>query len=201
MAKKAARIISILFHPVLIPTFGFLLLLYSGFYFSNISWEAKRIVLIIIFFSTGILPMLGIAMLAFSSGIEQKIKSGSSRIISLIISSISYYSGYLLLNRIHAFPVFKVILIASVLACTALLLLSLKWNISSHMTSMGGISGAILALSFRTGLNPVWSVVTVILISGVVATARIILEKNKYWQLSSGYALGFIILYLVIYFV
>lgn len=201
MAKKAARIISTIFHPVLIPTLGFLLLLYSGFYFSNISWKAKRIVLIIVFFSTAILPMLGVAMLAFSSGFERKFKPGTTHILPMIIFSASYYGGYLLLNRIHAFPIFNIILIASVLASTALLILTLKWNISSHMTSLGGVLGTLLAISFRTGNNPVWSVITVILISGVVATARMVLEKNTFRQLSSGYSLGFATMYMIVFFV
>jgi hypothetical protein len=50
-------------------------------------------------------------------------------------------------------------------------------------------------------LNPVWAIVTVIVASGLLATARLILEKNKLWHLEAGYALGFTILYLVIYFV
>lgn len=69
------------------------------------------------------------------------------------------------------------------------------------MAAMGGLTGALLALSFRTGNNPLWAIVTVIVASGVLATARLVLEKNKLWHLEAGYTLGFTILYLVIYFV
>lgn len=69
------------------------------------------------------------------------------------------------------------------------------------MAAMGGLTGALLALCFRTGTNPVWAIVLVIIASGLLATSRLMLKKNKMWHLEAGYALGFVTLYLVIYFV
>jgi hypothetical protein len=201
MTKKFAQIISLIFHPVFIPTLGFLLFFNSDFYFSFITWEAKRFVLMVVLFSTGILPLLAMALLAIKPKFEFSFETGSQRALPLLLSSVSYYLGYFLLNRINAYPVFKIFIIASVLVIVVLLVLSLKWKISSHMAAMGGLTGALLALSFRTGTNPVWAIVMVIVVSGLVATARLRLEKNKLWHLEAGYALGFVTLYLIIYFV
>ncbi|SRR5690606_14199052 len=201
MAKKFAQIVSIILHPVFIPTLGFLLFFNSGFYFSFITWEAKRFVLMIVLLSTGILPLLAMALLSINPKFETSSESGTSRALPLLISSVSYYAGYLLLNRINAYPVFKIFLIASVLVIVVLLILSLKWKISSHMAAMGGLTGALLALSFRTGINPVWAIVLVIVASGLVGTSRLILGKNRLKYLEIGYLLGFATLYLVIYFV
>ncbi|MEE4285750.1 MAG: hypothetical protein V2I31_06365 [Mariniphaga sp.] len=201
MAKKLAQIISLIFHPVLIPTLGFLLLFNSDFYFSFITWEAKRFVIMVVLFSTGILPLLAMALLAINPKFELSFKTGSQRTLPLVISSVSYYLGYFLLNRINAYPVFKVFIIGSLLVIIVLLVLSLKWKISSHMAGMGGLTGTLLALSFRTGTNPVWAIVMVIVVSGLVATSRLKLEKNKLWHLEAGYILGFVTLYLIIYFV
>jgi hypothetical protein len=201
MAKKFAQIISLIFHPVLIPTLGFILLLNSGFYFSFITWEAKRFLLMVVLFSTGILPLLSMALLAINPKFELSFETGNQRALPLLISSLSYYLGYFLLNKINAFPIFKIFLIAPVLVIVILLVLSLKWKISSHMAAIGGLTGALLALSFRTGTNPVWAIVSVFVASGLVASARLKLEKNKLWHLEAGYALGFVTLYLIIYFV
>lgn len=201
MAKKFAQIISLIFHPVLIPTLGFILLLNSGFYFSFITWEAKRFLLMVVLFSTGILPLLSMALLAINPKFELSFETGNQRALPLLISSLSYYLGYFLLNKINAFPIFKIFIIAPVLVIVILLVLSLRWKISSHMAAMGGLTGALLALSFRTGTNPVWAIVSVFVASGLVASARLKLEKNKLWHLEAGYALGFVTLYLIIYFV
>ncbi len=201
MSERISKFISIIFHPVLIPTLGFLLLFNSGFYFSMLTWEAKRFVLLVVFFSTGILPILSVAILALNSKFDISMENSRDRIIPLMSSSIFYYLGYVLLGRMKAFPVFKIFLVASVLVIIALLLISFKWKISNHMAAVGGVTGTIFALSFRSGINPIFTILTVILISGLVGTARMVLKKHDLKQLTAGYILGFFVLYLVIYFV
>lgn len=201
MAKKAAKIISFILHPVLVPTLGIFLLLHSGFYFSFLTWEAKRFVLMIVLFTTAILPLLIFSLLSVSPKISLSFETGNQRVLALLLCSVSYYIGYLLLSRINAYPVFKVLLIASVLVIVILLILSVKWKISGHMAALGGLTGSLLALSFRTGSNPVWAIVSVIIASGLAGTARLVLGENKLWHLEAGYGIGFSVLYLVIYFV
>lgn len=201
MLKKAAQVISVLFHPVIIPTLGFLLMFFSGFYFSYLSWEAKKYVLIIVFFTTGIMPLLAVALLALKPNFDISLKKINDRMLVLLFTSGFYYLGFVLLNRIKAYPIFKLILIASALIVIALLIVSIKWKISIHLTAIGGITGAILALAFRTGINPVYSVLALILAAGLLGSARLILQKNSLTQILAGYFLGLIIMYLVIYFV
>ncbi|MCD6355519.1 MAG: hypothetical protein J7L95_08215, partial [Prolixibacteraceae bacterium] len=64
MAKKLAKIVTLLFHPVLIPTLGLFLFFNSGFYFTLLSWEAKRYIILVILFTTGVLPLLSVAIMA-----------------------------------------------------------------------------------------------------------------------------------------
>ena len=201
MSERISKLISIIFHPVLIPTFGLLLLFNSGFYFSMVSWEAERFVLLVVFFSTGILPMLSVAILALNPKFDISMEKSRDRIIPLLSSSVSYYLGFVLLGRMKAFPVFKLFLVASVLVIVVLLLISFKWKISTHMAAVGGMTGTIFALSFRSGVNPVWAILIVVIISGLVGTARLVLKKHDLKQLFAGYTLGFLVLYLVIYFI
>ncbi|HKI88598.1 MAG TPA: hypothetical protein VKA38_06175, partial [Draconibacterium sp.] len=130
MSEKIAKIISIIFHPVLVPTLGIFLILNSGFYFSMLSWEAKRFILLVVLFSTGIMPMLTVAVLALNPKFDINMLKSRDRIIPLLFSSAFYYLGYMLLNKVKAFPVFKVFMIASVLVIIVLLLVSFKWKIS-----------------------------------------------------------------------
>ncbi len=201
MAKRIANLISIIFHPVLILTLGFILLFNSEFYFSMLSWEAKKFVLLVVLFSTAILPMLSVAILALNPKFDVKMEHSRDRIIPLLTSSVFYYIGFLLLGKMKAFPVFKLFLIASVLVIILLLIISFKWKISNHMAAIGGLSGTLFALSFKTGVNPVNTLLFVVLASGLVGTARLILNKHTITELLAGYTLGFLVLYLVIFFV
>lgn len=200
MTRKLAQIISVVLHPVLLPTLGFFLLLNSGFYFSFLNWEAKRLVLLVVLFSTAILPLLAMSVLTINPRFRLSFETGNQRALPLLFSSVFYYVGYMLLNRLNAFHELKIVMIASVMVILGLLLVSLKWKISSHMAALGGLTGILLALSFRTGIYPVWAIITVIMASGLTGTAQLILEKNKLWHLQAGYAIGFTFLYLTLYF-
>jgi hypothetical protein len=201
MTRKLAQIISVVLHPVLLPTLGFLLLLNSGFYFSFLNWEAKRLVLLVVLFSTAILPLLAMSVLTINPRFKLSFETGNQRALPLMFSSVFYYVGYMLLNRLNAFPELKIVMIASVMVILGLMLVSLKWKISSHMAALGGLTGILLALSFRTGIYPVWAIITAVMASGVTGTAQLILEKNKLWHLQAGYAMGFTFLFLTIYFI
>lgn len=201
MAKKAARIISTIFHPFLIPVLGFLALLNSNFYFSALSVDAKRFIFLVVFFTTAILPMLSVAVLALNPKFEISMQRKRDRIIPLLSTAVFYYVGFLLLNRIRIFPIFKMFLIASVLVIVFLAIITLKWKISTHMASVGGLTGTLFALSFKTGINPLPIIISVVLISGLVGSARLLLNKHTLAQLVTGYGLGFLILYFVIYFI
>lgn len=166
-----------------------------------LSWDAKRFILLVVLFSTGILPMLSVAILALNPRFDISMQNSRDRIIPLLTSSAFYYLGYLLLNKMKAFPVFKLFMIASVLVIVLLLLISFKWKISNHMAAMGALAGTFIALSFRSGVNPVGPITLVILVSGIVGSARLLLEKHNIWQITAGFFSGFLILYLVIYFV
>ena len=199
MPEKIAKIVSVFFHPVLLPTLGFLLMFTSGFYDSMLTREAKQFILLVVFFSTATLPMLAIAILALNSKFNFLMPDSRDRIIPLLFASVFYYIGFILLSRIHFIPMLKLFMIASVLLIVALLLISFKWNISIHTAAAGAVTATLLALSFRTGMNPVIAIIIVVIVSGLVGTARLLLNKNNLLQLAAGYVLGFIILYPVIY--
>ncbi len=176
------------------------LLLNSGFYFSMLSWEAKRFILMVVFFTTSILPMLTVSILALNQRFDINMNKSTDRIIPALASSVFYYLGFVLLGRVSIFPVLKLYMLASILVIVALLIISFKWKISIHMAALGSLAGTFFALSFRKGMNPVYALLIIILISGLVGTARLALKKHDIWQIVAGYFLGFLILYGVVYF-
>ena len=192
--SASARLTSIVFHPLLIPTLGFLLLLNSGFYFTLIPWSLKRMVLMVIFLSTCLLPAISIGLLGLSQKIDLKMDKNSDRILPLILSSIFYYAGYMVLQRLPIFPIYKFFLVASILVQIALLFISLRWKISAHSAAIGGLLGGFLAMSFLFQENPLLILTLLVLISGLVGTSRLILEKHTNSQVYSGFLIGFLIM-------
>ena len=62
------------------------------------------------------------------------------------------------------------------------------------------VTATFFALSFRAGVNPMSAIIVLVLASGLIGTARLVLNKNNLPQLAAGYILGFLVLYPVIYF-
>jgi membrane-associated phospholipid phosphatase len=196
-----ARFTSVIFHPLLIPTFGFLLLFNSDFYFSILPWNVKRYMLLVVFMSTCVLPAISILILSLSPKFDLNMEKNTDRVLPLFVSSISYYLGYLLLKRLPVFPVYNVLLIGSVLVQIALIPISMRWKISAHAAAIGGLVGGIFGLSFRLQENPVQLLSILILTAGLVGTSRLILEKHTQSQIYAGFLTGFWILSLVITFI
>ena len=196
-----SRITSLLFHPLLVPTWGFLLLSNSGFYFALLPWNVKRYLLLVVFLFTCLLPALSIGLLSLSPKFDVKMEKSTDRILPLLLTSMFYYLGYLILERMPLFPVFNLFLIASILVQIALILVYLRWKISAHSAAIGGLIGGLMALSFRLQENPVLILSFLILVAGMVGTSRLILLKHTRSEVYAGFTLGFVILNLVISFI
>lgn len=192
-----ARVASILFHPLLIPTLGFLLLFNSGFFFALIPWNVKRFLLLVVFITTCVLPALSIGVLSLNKHFDIRMEKSTDRAFPLIFSSISYYLGYLMLRQFQFFPIYQLFLVSSILVQIALLIITLRWKISAHTAAIGGLTGGFLALSVRYHENPTLMIAALFLVAGIVASSRLILAKHSNAQVYSGFLLGFSIMCLV----
>lgn len=199
--NAVARVTSIIFHPLLIPTLGFFLLLNSGFYFSILPWSVEKFILLVVFLSTCVLPALSIGLLSLSPKFDVNMEKNTDRVLPLMISSVFYYLGYLILQRLPVFPIYKLFMIASILVQFGLLVISLKWKISAHSAAIGGLVGGFFGLSFRLQENPILILIALILVAGMIGTARLILGKHTSLQVYTGFLLGFLVMNLVILFI
>lgn len=201
ISNSIARVTSIVFHPLLMPTLGFFLLFNSGFYFALLPWSVKKFILLVVFLSTCVLPALCIGLLALNPKFDMNMEKNTDRVLPLMLSSVFYYLGYLILQRIPIFPIYNFFIVASILVQIALLVISLKWKISAHSAAIGGLVGGFFGLSFRLQENPVHILILLVLIAGIVGTARLILGKHSNLQVYAGFLLGFLVLNLVIMYI
>lgn len=202
MQRFIARLISILFHPLLIPSIGFLLLFKATGYLSYIPLEMKRLVLLITFLTTCLLPLLSIGMLtSFTKNFDVAMSTSRERIVPLLITGAYYYMGYFLLGRLPITGLFRLYLLGAVVVILAVLVISFYWKISIHLLAVGALLGGVLALSFRFALNPVLLIVYLLVIAGLVGYSRIFLEKHKPAQVYAGFVLGWFVMYFVVFFI
>ena len=195
MQKLIAKIISVIFHPLFMPGYGILILFFiSGTFLSYLAGPVKNIVLIIIAVNTIILP-LSVVPLYISQKIIKSIhmETARERVIPLVMNSIFFYLGFYLLNKLQVPELIKMYVFASFSVVVVTLLVSLKWKISIHMMGIGGLTGAIISISWHLGVDmkAVW--MGLILCGGLIGFARLELNKHTPAQVYSGFFIGFIV--------
>ena len=201
MKKVLARSISIVFHPLLLPTLGILLLFQTDLYITFLSGTLKRMIMISTLFSTGIIP----ALFVLSGRIWKKGGGPGEKVpiqtLTYLIAGISYFVGYYFISKLPVAGFFNAIFLAGTLVLVALALISLQWNISSHMAALGGLFGIALAIMLRLGHHDIWLLTLILLAGGFTGYARLEMGKNNPAQVYAGYILGFLILFLIFNFV
>ena len=144
----AARIISAIFTPFMVPFVAFLLLFFFT-YLRILPLQYKLTVLIMVYCFTILLPMLGIYLLQKINGWTlRELGKREKRFLPYLITIMSYTGCFLTMYRIHLPRYMSGIIIATLLCMVICTSINLKWKISTHMASCGMIIGGLLSYSF-----------------------------------------------------
>jgi hypothetical protein len=187
---KFYKIISFIFHPLLFSFIGtFLFLFLSPKHFIK---KQEYIILIVIFVSTYILPVLLLMLLKKMEFInDYHLRTIEERKFPVLFFTVlSFLIGRMLLNiqivNLLAFSFFGLTL---ALSATYLFFL---FNIKSslHTLGMGGIVGFVIVMSLEYQLNFNLLIAILFIISGVVAVSRIKLNAHQNKEVYIGFLIG-----------
>lgn len=201
MEKFLARSISIAFHPLLLPTLGLLLLFQTDLYITFLSGTLKQVIFISTLISTGVIPALFVLSGRIFKSNSESWEKVPVQTLTYLISGVSYFAGYYLVSKLPVAGFFNAIFLSGTLVLVALALISLRWNISSHMAALGALFGIVLAIMLRLGQHDMSLIVVILLAGGFTGYARLVMGKNNPAQVYAGYILGFSILFLIFNFV
>ncbi|MBB3188502.1 phosphatase PAP2 family protein [Microbacter margulisiae] len=194
--KRLASILSIIFSPLLVPTYG-ILLFFTTRRFEVVPFLPKLIVGIIVFVCTGLLP--GVILYFFmktgkvsSVNLEKK----EERTLPYIFSLVLYLFCALYLWKVNMPLWFVMMVVGSTVALVVLMLVNLKWKMSAHLSALGGVFGGIFVVAMHYVLNPVALIVGTLFIAAAVATSRLILGVHTPLQTLAGFVNGFVLVML-----
>jgi hypothetical protein len=173
------------------PAAGMLILFNSQTVLDYLPFEAKKVIFLIVFISTAILPLTFIPFYYFQKIIKSiYLETKKERLIPFFITAVLYYFAYYLLVRLGAPVTINLFILASASAVLLLFLLSFKWKISAHMTGIGGLAGALIALSFRLQVNLDYFIIATILASGILGYSRLKLKSHQPFEIYTGWLAG-----------
>jgi hypothetical protein len=191
--KGTAKFISVIFHPLLIPTLGFLILFNSGTYLSFLDFDFKKMIFIIVVLSTCLIPLSLIPFFIYQKMIFSfQLPEKRERYIPLGVTLLLYFFCYMLLRRVPIPPLYHAFCFASIIAVIITLAITLKWKISLHMVGLGGLTGLIAFLIFTMRINLEFYLIFSIMAAGLTGSARLLLEAHKPSQLYAGFIVGLV---------
>lgn len=196
MEDKIAKFFTAIFHPLLIPTYSFIILLHQQFYFARIIPSQTRWILIgVIFFSTFLVPTI-MTILMRKMGLVQSynMDKREERTFPYVITVIFFYLAYYLMKKVGVSSFLQLFMAGAMLLVIITLIINVFWKISSHMVGMGGVTGALIALSYMLYIDLTWWIVAMLLVSGMVAYSRLFLQAHSAAQVYSGFLVGLVVM-------
>ncbi len=193
MENKIARIISYVFHPLLMPLYAFIILFNMNAYFSSvISLYGKLLILSFIFVFTFLFPSV-LTYFLFKLKIISSLhlEKREERGIPYIFTIIFYYGAYYMLKKSEVPAIFLLIMLVTTMMIIIVFFINLKFKISIHNLSIGALTGLIIGISYRFNLEMIIMILLSIFISGLVGYSRITLNAHRPSEVYFGYLLGF----------
>lgn len=198
---KIANVLSVIFHPIVIPLYSVFIIFHSGTLFSFVPDTVKNFTYIIITISTFLLPLSILPLLKFQKLITSySLVDRRERIIPIILSIIFYFMGYYLTSKLPMSNMILALYRALMLAIMGVALISLYWKISIHMTSMGGICALVFFINYYYQASSFLWVVAAILVAGAMASSRLLLGRHTPSQVYLGFLWGLLSVLSVLYF-
>ena len=195
--NKLAQFISVIAHPIFLPTWMFLILVSSGL--CNIYNTNITIVFSTIFVTTFVIPMIFMFILKKVGVIKSiTMERREDRFIPLIIMVIFLYTTQTLFRDVTALGFFNFFIVCNIILCSIVFWINIYWKISLHAIGCGSLVSIIFILTSISVEIFLPYLFAAIIISGVVGSARLYLKSHSASQVYTGFAVGFMTV-LIIY--
>jgi len=195
--KTFYKAITLIFQPLLMPTFGMIILMNMTF-FVGLPPLWRWISIIGTFIFTAVLPAIPILVMLRKGEINDLfISKKEERTMPYLFSFLAYVFWSMFMWRTLQFPMFIVAMgIGSAISIIAITAINLKWKISAHLGGVGGLTGAVFGVCYRMAINPLPFLIVILAISALVALARLELKAHSPGQVLAGFVVGFLSVFL-----
>ena len=197
MNRSLAQVLSVVFHPLLLPTYLFAVILYyMPTATLTLPYRVRWVVLGMIFFTTFIIPGLAAYSMVRLGHLDSlEMDRREQRGLPLLFTGVCYaLTSYLLYRE----PTFDAIFyfVMGIIAASVFLtfIISQFWKISAHAMGMGGGLGLLLVLNWLAPDAMMMGPIALgILLAGAVLTARLSLHAHTPAEVYGGFGCGLLL--------
>lgn len=196
--KFLSKIISVIFHPLLFPTYGLLFLISTNpNRFGHFGNKLHGVWFIIIFSLTFLFPAIWLLMMKRLEMINSlKLETTKERIVPFIATATFYlWTTWMFKSNVNLkIPTDQLIFLMMLGSCFTIfmaLLANIAMKVSLHTMGAGNLLGLVLPVVHRSPYDLRFVLLALLLIAGTIGTARLILNAHTPREVYLGYLLGF----------
>jgi len=155
----------------------------------------KLWLILVIFLTTFIIPLIGLVILKLTSSISSfQLPEKEERVVPFFFIAIFYgIAAYLMVSRLNISGAVNVIFISMASLVLVACFITIFLKISIHSTGMFGVLGFLLALNWEVPDSiPVWVVIIWVLFTGYTISSRLYLNVHRPAEIYVGAVLGFV---------
>ena len=191
MNKNTQLVISTLFHPVFINIASLLLLFTLFPTLAAMSYQAKSTIISVIVSLTVIIPLVLVGLLKITNSITSiQLEDKKDRKWPYVATAMGYIFSFYLLQKVGVSSLLLKYLLAGIGTVISISVINIFWKISVHMASIGAMLGLLIIANFANYLDSRLMIAGIILIAGIVASARLFANAHNISQIVSGFVLG-----------
>jgi hypothetical protein len=189
--KKVAEILSVIFHPIMIPLYGLLIIYSSTTLLSFIPVQLKKLIFVVVVSNNLIIP-LALASILYARGVITTFNARvrNERVILLTFSLLMYALTAYLLLRLQVPSLFRAYFISIAVVTLITLMITTAYRISLHAAGIGGLLVLIIFMILHYNISMVWQLISVIIAGGAVMSSRICLEDHSPAEVWTGLLAG-----------
>ena len=190
-----AQLISSVFHPLLIPTYGFAVYLFGNRYlFSAYALPQKGFELLKVFLLTAFFPAFAIALMAALKFIEHtNLRRREDRILPYIATGFFYIWAYVVYRKTNEPAVYQAVLLGACISVFAGLMINSLWGkVSMHTNAAAALATTVMFLVPMVSDNIIGVFYIAVLGAGLVGSSRLALQAHTGREVLAGYALGYL---------
>ncbi len=191
--KLPANFFSYIFHPIFVPLYAIVFLVYvHPSYFSGFSAKEKLFTVLISGYNLIFYPLLSIVLLKAVGFIDSVfLHTKRDRIIPYMACGIFFFWAYTVFKKQEMYPpIMPAFILGVFLAASAGLIANIYYKVSMHAIGMGGWLGLFLVVAKSNTMLMTWPVALVLLCTGIVCTARLIVSDHTEKDIYTGLAIG-----------
>lgn len=199
-ADLFAQIISVVFNPVFMPLYGLGIIFNVPDSLCYLPVQVKKILFFIMLSNNILIPLVLIIFLRNRNIISSYfLESKDERVIPLVLSSLLFLITSYIFCRFHIPLFYKSYIFAVTFLSIILTFINFWWKISVHSAAAGSITALVLIITFRMQVPLTYYLIAVIIVAGMVLSARLRLNVHNQVQAWTGFftgLAGFIIFFL-----